>query len=111
MKGSNGSLGKFAEGCHFAGLSQSCPRPGHRPLHIGNAKLRLAKCRLGSFDPEAYGVLRTARDFAGLYRGYGDVLAGSTRIANSSKRKAIGSAFKPNRQQTQHKGKVSHSAS
>jgi hypothetical protein len=52
-----------------------------------------------------------ARDFAGLYRGYGDVLAGSTRIANSSKRKAIGSAFKPNRQQTQHKSKVSHSAS
>jgi hypothetical protein len=52
-----------------------------------------------------------ARDFAGLYRGYGDMLAGSTGIANSSKRKAIGSAFKPNRHQTQHKRKLSHSAS
>lgn len=48
-----------------------------------------------------------ARDFAGLFRRYGDVLAGSARIANSSKRKAIGSAFKPNRQQTRHKGKLS----
>ena len=50
-----------------------------------------------------------ARDFADLYRGYGDVLADGTRTADSSKRKTIGvSAFKPNRQQTQHKRKLSH---
>jgi hypothetical protein len=45
-----------------------------------------------------------AQDFAGLYRGYGDVLADGTRVADSSKRKTIGvSAFKPNRQQARYK--------
>jgi hypothetical protein len=48
-----------------------------------------------------------AGDFAELYRGYGDVRADGTKIADSPKRKTIGaSAFKPDRQQTQHKRKL-----
>jgi Putative metallopeptidase len=47
-----------------------------------------------------------ASDFAELYRGYSDVLADGTRIADSSERKTVGvSAFKPNRQQARHKRK------
>jgi Putative metallopeptidase len=50
-----------------------------------------------------------ARDFADLYRDYGDVRADGTRIAGSSKRKTIGSAaFKPNRKQTRRRHKLSH---
>ena len=50
-----------------------------------------------------------ARDFADLYRGYGDVLAGGTRIADSSKQKTNRvSAFKPSRQQTLHRRKLIH---
>jgi hypothetical protein len=53
-----------------------------------------------------------AGDFAELYRGYGDVRMDGTRLADSSERKTVGvSAFKPNRQQTRHKRKLSHSAS
>jgi Putative metallopeptidase len=53
-----------------------------------------------------------AGDFAELYRGYGDVRADGTRLADSSERKTVGvSAFKPNRQQTRHKRKHSHAAS
>jgi Putative metallopeptidase len=49
-----------------------------------------------------------AVDFADLYRAYGDGSADGTRLADSSKRKAIGAtAFKPNRQQAQHKRKLS----
>jgi len=50
-----------------------------------------------------------AGDFAELYRGYGDVRMDGTKIADSSDRKTVGvSAFKPNRQQTRHKRKLSH---
>jgi Putative metallopeptidase len=50
-----------------------------------------------------------AQDFAGLYRGYGDVRADGTRTADSSQRKTIGvSAFRANRRQTQHRRKVIH---
>ena len=50
-----------------------------------------------------------AGDFAELYRGYGDTRADGTKIADSSERKTVGvSAFKPNRQQTWHKRKLSH---
>jgi hypothetical protein len=52
-----------------------------------------------------------ARDFAELHRGYGDTRADGTRMADSSERKTGVSAFKPNRQQTRHKRKLSHSAS
>jgi hypothetical protein len=53
-----------------------------------------------------------AGDFAELYRGYGDVRADGTRLADSSERKTVGvSAFKPNRQQTRHKRKHSHAGS
>jgi Putative metallopeptidase len=48
-------------------------------------------------------------DFADLYRGYGGAGADGTQLADGSKRKTISlSAFKPNRQQTQHKRKLSH---
>ena len=47
-----------------------------------------------------------ANEFADLYRGYSG--AGATKIADSSKRKAVGAAaFKPNRQTTRRKRKVS----
>jgi hypothetical protein len=50
-----------------------------------------------------------AMDFADLYRGYGDARAEGRTIADSSKRKAVSSsAFKGNRQQSQHKRKLSH---
>ena len=49
-----------------------------------------------------------AADFADLYRGYGGVRADGTRMADSSKRNAIGgAAYKPS-QQPQHKRKRSH---
>jgi hypothetical protein len=52
-----------------------------------------------------------AREFADLYRDYGDVRADGTRIADSSKPKAIGAtAFKPSHQQTHRKRKASTSA-
>jgi hypothetical protein len=50
-----------------------------------------------------------ASDFAELYRGYGDVRADGTRLADSSERKTIGvSALKPNRRQPRHKRKLGH---
>jgi hypothetical protein len=50
-----------------------------------------------------------AADFADLYRGYGAAGAEGTQLADSSKRKTISaSAFKPNRQHSQNKRKLSH---
>ncbi len=47
-----------------------------------------------------------ASDFAALYRGYGDVRADGTRIADSSERNTVGvSSFKPNRRQAAHKSR------
>jgi hypothetical protein len=49
-----------------------------------------------------------AIDFADLYRGYGGAGADGTQLADGSKRKTIGvPAFKPYRQHTQNKRKLS----
>ena len=48
-----------------------------------------------------------AGDFAELYRGYGEVRADGTKIADSAERRTAGvSAFKRNHQQARHKRKL-----